>query len=538
MSIHQALAPLLRAIRRRLRAAWALATVQVLAPLAFGSALVLVVLGRFFDLAWSEPAALAVVVGAAPGVLAIAAVIKVPDATAARAADNGLETRDAFASALEFSTDESDFGQRIQHRAAHLAAGARAKDAVPFRLYRRQVLAAGLLCPAALILALMANPQDAQRAQRAQERAIIATAVKSLQAEVTRLESVPNGSAAAERLQQLVKELGKTASLAKTDELLKNAAADLQREVSNDLLAKKAATQGLAKSLENQPLPNASAGASVQDQLAKAADNLDNMTDQERQDLADRLDQLAAAQEAGDQTAAAALHDAAAAVRAGATSAAKAALGEAGAATASSSDAVAAGQAAGDASKAATKARAQAAQAGQAKGAGSQAGAGQGSGQSSGQGSGKGSGKGSGSGSGSGTGSGSGSGGGGGSPSGNVNGGGGGASPNGGKGGKGQGTGTSGPKAGEIPKTDTIFDPVTNFGTGETGTVGGGSGTGQGGTVGKGNGNTQAGDSRVSLSDAIANYSEQATAALDSNPVPPSVRGVVVSYFDQLQGRS
>ena len=533
MSIHHTLAPLLGAMRRRLRTAWAIATVQVLAPIAVGAALVLVVLGRFFDLAWSEPVALVVVICGVLAVLLVAALLKVSDATSARAADNGLHTRDAFASALEFGDNESDFGQRIQDRAAHLATGARAKDAVPFRFYRRQVLAAGLLCPVALILALIANPQDARRAQRALDRATIATAVKSLQAEATRLESVPHGAAAVLRLQQLIKELGKTASLAETDELLQNAAADLQRDIGNDLLAKKAATQGLEKSLENQPLPNTSAGASVQDQLAKAADNLDNMTNQDKQDLADRLDQLAAAQEAGDPAAAAALHDAAAAVRAGATSAAKAALGEAGAATESSSNAVAAGQAAGDASRAATKARAQVAKSGQAKSDGSQAGTGATPGQGSGKGSGSGSGKGTGSGSGSGSGT-----GGGGSPSGNVNGGGGGAAPNGGQGGKGQGTGTGGPKPGELPQTDTIFDPVGNFGTGETGTVGGGSGSGQGGTVGKGNGNTQVGDSRVSLSDAIANYSEQATAALDSNPVPPSVRGVVVSYFDQLQGRS
>ena len=57
------LTPLFRAVRRRLRVAWALTTLQLIAPLVAFGALGLVLAGRFFDLAWAEPAALVLIAG-------------------------------------------------------------------------------------------------------------------------------------------------------------------------------------------------------------------------------------------------------------------------------------------------------------------------------------------------------------------------------------------------------------------------------------------------------------------------------------------
>ena len=48
------LIPLFRAVRRRLRVAWALTTLQLVAPLVALGALGLVLAGRFFDLAWER----------------------------------------------------------------------------------------------------------------------------------------------------------------------------------------------------------------------------------------------------------------------------------------------------------------------------------------------------------------------------------------------------------------------------------------------------------------------------------------------------
>jgi hypothetical protein len=41
----------------------------------------------------------------------------------------------------------------------------------------------------------------------------------------------------------------------------------------------------------------------------------------------------------------------------------------------------------------------------------------------------------------------------------------------------------------------------------------------------------------VPLADALSSYAQEATTALDATAVPPSVRALVVAYFDALQGR-
>ena len=112
---------------------------------------------------------------------------------------------------------------------------------------------------------------------------------------------------------------------------------------------------------------------------------------------------------------------------------------------------------------------------------------------------------------------------------------GGGSTATSGQGGQGQGTGHTAGSGG--PDTDTIFDPVHGSG-GDTETVGGGSGSGQGGTIGTTNGQTNSGSSNVPVADVIDDYTRQATDAMNNPAVPPSVRALVLAYFDQLQGKS
>ncbi len=528
-------ADLLGPVRRRLRVSWALATLQILAPFVALAALLLVVVGRLFDVPWAEPAALLCTAGVALAVVVCAAIRHVPTLLVARAADRGLDTRDAFATSLELSSlassadaADDDFCQRVHARAEELAHASTASSAVRYRLLRRPTGVAAILAPAALALALIANPQDTLRDQRAQDRAQIAATADVMRAEATRLAATPDGAQAAVRLKELADELSTTSSLEKADELLDEAAAELRQDVGTDLLTKRAATEGLARSLESAPLPGASSDQSVQEQLDALQAALPTMTAAERADAAQRLENLAATQEAGDPATAAALGQAAQALTAGDAAGAQAALGEAGAAS---------GQAAADAnaqaaaSDAAQSAAAAADRLAQARDGTPQAGQGAGSGTGTGSGSGQGSGSGSGQGSGSGSGSGQGAGG---SPSGNVQGGSGSAGT-GGQGGKGTGTGhTNGSGS---PNTDTIFDPVHGTG-GETGTVGGGSGSGQGGTIGTTNGQTNNGSSNVPVADVIDDYTREATAAMNNPSVPPSVRALVLAYFNQLQGKT
>lgn len=516
--MNRTVTPLFNAIRRRLRLAWAVATLQVVAPMVALAALAMVVAGRMFDIPASDIVALWMVTGVVVLIGGYAVFCRVPEMLVARAADRGLGTRDAFATSLEF-TDETDddFAQRVQARAQELAAVSTSKAAVPLRLRRRPTGIAVLVAPAAIVLALMANPQDAMRQDRARDAAAIEATADVLRSEAERIAQQPEGAAAAERLEQLAADLEKTDSLDKAQELLDQAAAELRDQVGPDLLAKKAATEGLQRSLENSPLPGTTheeaAEQTVQQQLDALAAELPSMTAAERAETAQRLEDLAATQEAGDPATADALRDAAQALREGDVAGAQARLGEAGQANAQAASEAAQQTAASEAAQAAANAGEQLANAG--------------NGQSAGQGDGQGSGQGSGSGSGSQQGS----GGAGGNPSGSV-GGGSGSAGDGGQGGVGTGAGHTDGSGG--PDLDTIYDPAHGTG-GETGSVGGGTGTGQGGTVGTTNGQTNSGSSQVQVSDVLDAYTRQATDAMNNPSVPPAIRALVLAYFNQLQ---
>ena len=525
---------LLRRVRRRLRATWAVEMVQVCAPLVAVAALLLTLASRLWSWRWGEPAAAVVPIGVVLVIVVAARAVRIPTLVAARAADRGLGTKDVFATALEVPADHGEFGSLVHARARELAADADAAAAVPWRFRRRPVIAAGVLAPVVVVLALIANPQDARREAAAKEQAAVDVIAADIAADADRLRADPAAADVVAQLDALSDELRRADDLDKAEELLQTEL-DRLHDQTSEALAPKAAAQGLERSLGSEPLPGATPQQTAAEQLAAAAAGLEQLSPEEAAALADRLDALANTQSVGDPAAAAALASAAASLRAGQFSAARAALGEAGQAQATAS-AEAASAATGDAAEAVARAAAAAAAAKSGKGAGAGAGQGKGSGQGQGSGSGQGSGQGSGSGSGAGQGGGQGGGGGGGSPSGNVSGGGGGKGQ-GGTGGQGQGTGTGGGTAGEEPDTETIFDPAHGSG-GEEAVVGGGTGSGQGGTVGTANGPTNAGSSRVPVAEAIDSYIAAATQAMDRAAIPPAQRDLVLDYFDSLQGGS
>lgn len=527
--MNRSVTPLLHAVRRRLRVAWALATMQVVAPLVATAALALVLAGRVVDFPASDVAALWVAIAAVIGIGIYAAVCKVPAMLVARAADRGLGTRDAFATSLEFAGHTDEFAQRVERRADELASVSTARAAVPYRWRRRPTGLTLVIAPAALVLALMANPQDAKRHDRERDRARVAATAEVVRAEAERIAQLPEASDAAARLEELAAQLENADSLEEAQELIDQAVAELRELVGDDLLARKAATEGLQRSLENSPLPGTASSErdrSVAEQLDALAGQLPEMTASEREAAAQRLDDLAATQEVGDPATADALHQAADALREGDIAGAQARLGEA---------AQAHGRAASEAAQqtAAAEAAQAAANAGEQLDGGEGQSAGQGSGQGQGQGDGQGQGQGQGDGQGSGSGSGQGSGSGsGGSPSGGV-GGGSGSPGSGGQGGQGAGTGHQ--DGGGRPDLDTIYDPA-HGGGGDTGSVGGGTGSGQGGTVGTTDGRTNSGSSRVPVSDVLDRYARQATDAMNNQSIPPAMRALVLAYFNQLQG--
>ncbi|MDD9371795.1 MAG: hypothetical protein PV358_16875 [Acidimicrobiales bacterium] len=171
---------LLTAVRRRLRVTWTAATLQWLAPAVALAALGLVLVGRLRPWAWPEPAALVVAVVVVVGVVIGAALVRIPDLVAARAADRGLHTRDALAAALEVGDEPGPFTARVQARATEAAAGASARQAVPMPRALRRMASSSVLAAGALGLAWMPNPQDDVRRERAAEQAALAEALRTL----------------------------------------------------------------------------------------------------------------------------------------------------------------------------------------------------------------------------------------------------------------------------------------------------------------------------------------------------------------------
>ena len=87
---------LLRRVRRRVRLAWALGWLQLLAPMVAAAALGLVLLGRLVPWPWTTEAALLLPAVVLVVIALAALVVPVPLRSAALAADRGLSTKDAF----------------------------------------------------------------------------------------------------------------------------------------------------------------------------------------------------------------------------------------------------------------------------------------------------------------------------------------------------------------------------------------------------------------------------------------------------------
>jgi len=535
---------LLRGVGRRLRLAWGFAWVQLLAPVVVVTALALVIIGRVRPWGWTEPVAIAVTVAGVVAVAIGALTLRIPLGLSARATDRGLATRDAFATALELDDHDRDgpFGSRVRARADALAEDRSPGEAVAVRAAWGPWAVAAVAALAAVTLGLVANPQDQIREQQAAEQALVAEEAEALREAAEELRADPAATAAdvalAERLEELAVGLDEAQSLDEAEALLAEAEAELRAAVEPDLLAQKAAAQGLDKGLASAPLP-ATEGGDAAAQLEQAAASLDQRSAAEKEELATRLESLAETQAAGNPEAADALDAAAAALRSGDDAAAAASMTTAAGAQRSSSASAAAQESRQRASGGVGEARQRVAKgpgspgSGEGRGEGEGEGEGDGDGDGDGAGSGQGKGQGQGQGQGEGEGEGGGQGQGGGAQGqvGGANG-----STGSGQGGQGTPDGTGTNDAPAVEQDPTVFDPGVAT-DGETLDAGGTPNGGDSTEVGKGQGTSTAGGSRVPVSGALPRYEEKATRALDQAKVPPSVRSLVDDYFRRLAQR-
>lgn len=544
-----AFSSLLVGVRRRLRLAWAVATLVRLGPGLAMAALGLVFAGRLFPLPWTDAAALTLVALTLAAVVLQAALLTVPLLVAARAGDRGLSTGDVFATAVEIAAGRLPAGPltaRVENRAEALATGRNPKEAVRLVAPPRRLTASGVALALALALALVPSAQDDARRRRAAEAGIAATEAGEVRQAAERVRQAGGIPAdlVAKRLERLARELERTGTLEGAKRAVDRTARQLGRELIPNFLAEKAALRGLERSLESRPLAG-SGGSSVDQQLRELLGSLNRLSAEELAQLAERLAALAAAQSAGNPRLAQALGEAAAALRGGDPGEAAGALSTAASAAMSASEAVAEGEGAAEAigELAATRERLAGGSGGQggsrsdterANAAGQGAGA-QGDRNPDGdQGANPGAGGGGRTGR---QGEGQGQGQGGSRQGGNqgASGAGQGTNAAGGQGGTGRQSrvGGSGENASVGLARATVYDPIAE-GQGDQVGLGGIAGTGPDRVVGRGQGPTRGGAVRVPLERALPRYRAEATRALQALDIPPSMRALVRAYFESL----
>ncbi len=195
------------------------------------------------------------VVGSLIAIALVAAVRPLTDIRAARAADRGLGTDDAFGAAIEFADLDSDFGEGIRQRAAILAKAASAKAAAPLPRLRGRWAIAAALAAAALVMGLVANPQDEVRAERAQANEVAEELAQELEEAAAELDD-PDTVEVGAQLDRLAEELRQAQSFDEISELLNRAEQELS-ERSPNFATERAAAEGLERSLETNPLARA-----------------------------------------------------------------------------------------------------------------------------------------------------------------------------------------------------------------------------------------------------------------------------------------
>lgn len=283
----------LSSVTRRLRRAWAAHLAGVVAPVAAVLGLALVILGRLRPWSWPEPAAVAVVLAAIAVWVLGTFVRRIAPWQAARAADRSLATGDALEASLDLDGQPGPLVAAVHQRASTIAAGHPIADAVPIVWPRRPLLVALAVSVVAGALAVIANPQDDVRARRAAEQAALSEEAALLEEAADALEEagdVPAADELAEALRALAEELEAAPDLEAGLDAIDDAAADLAERLDPGFLSQKAAALGLERGLGGEPLPGAEAGQSASEQLAAAADALDELTPEERAALADVID--------------------------------------------------------------------------------------------------------------------------------------------------------------------------------------------------------------------------------------------------------
>jgi len=523
----------LRRIRARMRLAWLTATAQRNAP--YLGLVVVVVFAVDWLTRFDQGLAVSgmLVGGFALALLVRAATIRISPWDASRAAERGLRARDALTTALEFTDPEDGVHRVIQERADKIAASSKAADAIPIdtdRTRLRQLATAGAL---ALLFGLLPPLGSSPALSSDLETALDAEAERIERiAEAVEESDVDTAEEIVAELERLAAELRQAESLEQALQSLQDTETRLGEQIDPRFLSQKAAVQGLARDLALRPLVDG-APLDTTSQLDELADSLDALSDPELSALEDRLSDLAESQAAGNPDLSGQLSEAARALSSRDLGAAAQSLHNAASDQQSGLEGARGQQALSETQRALEGARSRlSGMPGEGQPGDNNQGQGEGQGKGDGQGEGQGQGQGQGQGEGQGQGGGQG-----GQPtggSGRISGVAPGDGDAAGQGSQGSvGAGGNSDHGTEVQTAD-VFSPIDEGALSDLIQVGIDGGTGDGSILGRADAPTARGQSVVPYAQVLPEYLNQAADALGQLQLPPSMRGIVQTYFDLL----
>lgn len=529
----------LRRVRARMRLAWLSTTAQRFAPY-LGLAVVAILTVDWLT-AFDRGLLLSVSLVAVFlfGLTIRTATFRITPWDASRAAERGLRARDVLTTALEFDDSDDGIHGMIQQRADRLTEKARPSDAIPIRADGRSLSRLGLAAALALVIGLL-PPLGSTPAMSSDLSAALEEEAERIEqiAEAVEETDVETSEDIVSELESLAQELRDAESLDQALQSLEEAESRLGSQVDPDFLSQKTAVQGLARDLALRPLTE-DAPLDASSQLQELANSLDSLSEPEQAALSDRLSDLAESQASGNAELSSRLSEASRALEEDNLEATATALEQAGIDHQSGLDDARGQQALSETRRALDGARSrlsgdgtgQQGQEGEGQEGEGRDGEGQeGERQGNGQGQGDGQGQGQGEGQGQGAGQGANPAGGGGEIT-DV------APGEGGASGQGQ-QGNVG--AGDNQDHGTDVDAANVFSPIEEGTLSDllqvdiEGGSGEGDVVGQAETPTASGESVVPYAQVLPEYLNQAADTLGELQLPPSMRGIVQSYFDRL----
>ena len=509
-----------RRIRLRMRLAWWADTAQIFAPYLGLAIVTFVLLDWLTEWSFALPGAILLVAAYLIALCIAALTLRITSWDASRAAERGLGIPSTLSTALEFDDPENEVHRRIQEQARKITAQADPGRAIPVPVRREKLRLVAYAAVLAFIFALLPTPgadtalsSDSETALEAEAREAEELAHAIEQAEVANSEEISN------ELLALAQQLREARTLEEGLAALDSTEKRLTADVDPRFLAQKAAVQGMARDLALRPLVDG-APLDAAEQLEALAERLEELSDPELRSLQDRLADLAEAQASGNPSLSSQLASASNALSRNDLNEARRALNEAASGQQAGLSQARDQQALSETLRALSAASARLQGEGQSdgEGEGQREGEGQGS-QGQGQGEGQGQGQ---------------NGQAGGSPSGTISG----VSPGDGSaaGQGGQGTVGAGNsrETGSEAQTSDIYDPVDSGRISDLLQVNIEGGSADGDIVGRGDAPTERGESVVPYAQVLPEYLNEAADALRTLRLPPSMRGIVQTYFDQL----